>query len=810
MQYERFFAANALSGVIWGTAHVGIGYLVGPSYETVDRYLGVAGWVALAVVAAVAAGLWWRHRRRGSRVEKNEADMPPDIAASPGATDEPAMEPNDSKQRVLNKTRSAVTTAVSTALVIKSDRVFFLCRQDGSVPDEEGHGFGLYYDDTRFMRAYAFTLCGQSLDALSADDGAGDSVYHVLANPDMHDAAGKMVPKESIGITLNRVLSGVERRLDDRFQFDNYSLDAVELPFDIDVGPDFASVFDVRGIVGERPGELGAPRVRKDRIEWVYRGVDARTRRLGVSFDPKPNNIDARGAHFVVKLDGRASQTLQIVVDLAVDDEDSDASTRGHDSTSHDPDTYLRDRTKVITADPAMQLVIDCCFRDLRMLQTHLEGETFFAAGVPWYATIFGRDSLVTALQTLAYNPQIAEQTMALMAKYQGTKHVDWTEEQPGRILHELRRDELTNIGELPYTPYYGTVDATPLFLLLCARHAQWTGRLDVFERFRENIDAALRWVDELGDSDGDGYLDYAVKTSAGLINEAWKDSSDAMVTAAGALAEAPVAVAEVQAYVFAAKTELAELYERCGDVDTAKRLREEADDLRQRFNRDYWVDDIGTFAMGLERDMRPLAVVSSNAGQVLWTGIADDDHAHATADRLMQDDMFSGWGIRTISTTARRFNPVAYHLGSVWPHDNSIVFAGMRRVGRDDAVCVFQAMLEAAGFFPSCRLPELFAGFDRQRFPRPVHYPVACHPQAWAAGAIPFMLQSALGIRPAAFEHRLVVERPVLPAALGVVQLEDLKVGDGVCHLRFERRADGTAVVTVIDAHDVTVDVRA
>lgn len=729
-----------------------------------------------------------------------------DLTAGTGSR----SEPSDRKQRVLNKTRSAVTTAVSTALVIKSDRVFFLCREDGSVPDEDGHGFGLYYDDTRFLLTYAFSLCGHVLDALSADDGAGDEMYHVLANPDMDDAANRMVAKESIGITLRRVLSGTELRLDDRFQFDNFSLDAAELPFDIDIRPDFSSVFDVRGILGERPGTLEEPTVKRGRIEWIYHGADSRTRRLTVSFDPKPSHIDAEGAHFVLRLDSRASHALQVAVEIGVDDGIRPRGhQRGRDSTSHDPDAYLRDRTKVNTSNPAVQVALDRSFRDLRMLQTHFEGETFFAAGVPWYATIFGRDSLVTALQTLAYNPQIAEQTLTLMAKYQGRRHDNWTEEQPGRILHELRQDELTNIGDLPYTPYYGTVDATPLFLLLCARHAQWTGRLDVFERFRSNIDAALHWVDAFGDSDGDGYLDYSVKTSAGLINEAWKDSSDAMVTASGALAEAPVAVAEVQGYLFAAKFELADLYERCGDGGTAGRLRAEAEDLRQRFNRDYWVDDIGAFAMGLEHDKRQLAVVSSNAGQVLWTGIADPDHARATGERLLQDDMFSGWGIRTISAEERRYNPVGYHLGSVWPHDNSIVFAGMRRVGLDRSVAVFETMLEAAQYFPAGRLPELFAGFDRQRFPRPVHYPVACHPQAWAAGTLPFMLQASLGLTPFGFDQRLVVERPILPPAIDVVELTELQVGTGVCHLRFERRRDGAADVTVVESGDVTVEVR-
>jgi glycogen debranching enzyme len=358
----------------------------------------------------------------------------------------------------------------------------------------------------------------------------------------------------------------------------------------------------------------------------------------------------------------------------------------------------------------------------------------------------------------------------------------------------------------LPYAPYYGTVDATPLFLLLCARHAQWTGRLDLFRDLRVNLSSALDWLDNYGDADGDGYLDYTAQTPSGLINEAWKDSSDAMVGEGGAQAQPPIAPAEVQGYAYAARAELAEIYEQAGESDIAGRLRQQGEDLKQRFNKDYWLPDKGIYAMALEKGMRPLEVVSSNAGQVLWSGIADHDKAHTTAHRLLQDDMFSGWGVRTLSTNEECYNPISYHLGSVWPHDNAIIFGGFRRLGHDDGLCIFQSLVEAAHHFTNARLPELFGGFDRARFPGPVHYPVACHPQAWASGAIPYMLQESLGLQPRGFEKRLLVHRPMLPPSIPQVELTHLGVGEGECHLRFSRNPDGSADLDVVGARDLDI----
>jgi glycogen debranching enzyme len=436
----------------------------------------------------------------------------------------------------------------------------------------------------------------------------------------------------------------------------------------------------------------------------------------------------------------------------------------------------------------------------MRVLLSELRGKKFFAAGVPWYVTLFGRDSLISSLQFLAYAPQVAEQTLRLLATYQGTKEDDWRDEEPGKIMHELRVGELAQTDRIPQTPYYGTIDATPLFLVLLCRHAAWTGSLDVFHDLRDNVERALQWLAKYGDPTGDGYLACRVKSKQGLGNQGWKDSGDSMVNADGSLAKPPIALAEVQGYVYLAKTGLAELFRRAGDEDRAKQLALEAEELRQRFNHDFWLEDKGVYAMALQAGKKPCAVVSSNAGQVLWSGIAGPDKAARTARRLMAEDMFSGWGIRTLSAKEVRYNPLGYHLGTVWPHDNSIILHGFRNYGFDaEAARVCGGIVDAARHFASDRLPEVFAGFAEADWGVPVHYPVACHPQAWAAGAVPYMLATLLGLEPCAFEHKLRIVRPVLPPHVGQVTLRRLRVGQAEVDLEFARSAGGAVSCRVL-----------
>jgi glycogen debranching enzyme len=435
--------------------------------------------------------------------------------------------------------------------------------------------------------------------------------------------------------------------------------------------------------------------------------------------------------------------------------------------------------------------------RDLRVLRSSLHGQEYFAAGVPWFVALFGRDSLIAALQALAWNPDIAAQTLRLAASYQGQQVDDWRDEQPGKILHELRVGEMARLGEIPQTPYYGTIDATPLFLILLCQHAAWTGDLTLFNELRANVELALVWLDEYGDSDHDGYLDYASTSEKGLVNQGWKDSGDAIVNANGGLARPPIALVEVQGYVYRAKLELADLFERSGEPERAERLRHEAARLRERFNHDFWLADLDCFALALQADHKPCAVVSSNPGQALWGGIVDVQKARKTAERLLCDDMFSGWGVRTLSSEATAYNPIGYHLGTVWPHDNALIAAGLRRYGHDDAFQrIFSGIVEAALHFPDYRLPEVFAGFSRAEHSIPVRYPVACHPQAWAAGAIPSMLTAALGLQPDAFARRLRIVRPILPAYVSRLDLRRVRVGDARVDLRFQRGAEDAVTV--------------
>jgi glycogen debranching enzyme len=397
------------------------------------------------------------------------------------------------------------------------------------------------------------------------------------------------------------------------------------------------------------------------------------------------------------------------------------------------------------------------------------------------------------------------------MAKYQGIKIDPWRDEEPGKIMHELRVGEMAHLNEIPQTPYYGTIDATPLFLVLVARHAAWIGELRVFNDLRPNIEAALSWMSEYGDRNHDGYLEYQKASKNGLSNQGWKDSGDAITNEDGRLAQPPISLVEVQGYVYLAKISLADLYELAGESRRATELRQQAESLRSRFNRDFWIEDRQFYALALESKNRPVSVISSNPGQALWTGIIDRTNARATVDRLMSDELFSGWGIRTLASKERRYNPIGYHLGTVWPHDNALIAAGCRRYGFDQEACrVFTALVEAAEQFEHHRLPEVFAGFRRENYGVPVRYPVACHPQAWAAGAVPYLVQAVLGLVPDGFNHRLWIRHPALPDFVHWVEVHRLRVGSAHADLRFERAQNETVRATVIEVSgnlDVVVE---
>jgi glycogen debranching enzyme len=388
---------------------------------------------------------------------------------------------------------------------------------------------------------------------------------------------------------------------------------------------------------------------------------------------------------------------------------------------------------------------------------------------------------------------------LRLLAAYQGTKVDDWRDEAPGKILHELRVGEQAHLHEVPQTPYYGSVDATPLFLVLLGEHFRWAGDVALFDELRPAVDAALDWIDRFGDSDGDGFIDYAARSPKGFRNQGWKDSGNSIVNADGSLAEPPIALVEVQGYVYRAWLAAAALFRAGGDGHRADELEGRAKHLAGRFRDAYWMDDRGYLALALGKGGRRAEAIASNAGQALWSGIVDSDHAGAVAAKLVEPCLFSGWGVRTLADSEVAYNPIDYQVGAVWPHDNALIVAGLRRYGHaPEAMSVFSGIFDAAAAFPHYRLPELFAGFARGEYRVPVRYPVACNPQAWAAGAMPGMLASALGLEPDAAARRLVIADPRLPDWLGEVTVTGLRVGAATIDLRY-RRVEGDTLVAVL-----------
>jgi glycogen debranching enzyme len=436
--------------------------------------------------------------------------------------------------------------------------------------------------------------------------------------------------------------------------------------------------------------------------------------------------------------------------------------------------------------------------RDIRMLLTDIGHGPFPVAGVPWYAVPFGRDSLITALQLLSVDPKVAKGTLLTMASFQG-KAVDASrDEQPGKILHEWRVGELTRTGQMPFGPYYGTIDATPLFLILAAEYCLWTGDFELIQSLDDVVRRAFAWIEQYGDRDGDGFVEYFQEASGGIANQGWKDSGDSIVHKDGTLAEAPIALCEVQGYVYKAYQLWSILYARLGNTADAERCRTKAQELQRRFIECFWMEEEGAVALALDKHKNKVASISSNMGQVLWSGILPEDYAVRLANRLLAPDMFSGYGIRTLSALEKAYNPLSYHNGTVWPHDNSLIISGFQRYGLQSAVAeTVTGLLRAASHFPLSRLPELFAGYGTAEVNAPVPYPVSCSPQAWAAATPMLALQAMMGLVPDTLTG-VIHLNPVLPNNVNELHIAGIRVGNGALDVSLLRSKYGETSVLI------------
>jgi glycogen debranching enzyme len=583
----------------------------------------------------------------------------------------------------------------------------------------------------------------------------------------------------------------------------NYSSEQIKVSLRMRFDADFADIFEVRGSIRERRGEKLPTQVKQQEVLLSYRGLDNVERGTRLYFWQVPESLGADEAKFSFALEPKVEQSL--VVDIFCERKNLRASLISPPAFRLDTSLYSKTlrETRVTTSSDRLNAWINRSESDLRMLtEGNPEGDYPYA-GVPWFSTVFGRDGIITAMECLWIDPRMARGVLSYLAETQATEENVAQDAEPGKIIHETRRGEMAVLGEVPFARYYGSVDATPLFVMLAGDYFLRTNDLAFVKQIWPHVESALAWIERYGDADGDGYVEYQRMSPRGLLQQGWKDSNDSIFHADGKIAEPPIALCEVQGYVFAAKLAAARLCTALGFADRAEIFSNGAATLKARFSEDFWCEELGTFAIALDGEKKQCRVSTSNAGHALFSGIAAPEHAQKVCENLLSGSMFSGWGVRTVSAAEKRYNPMSYHNGSVWPHDNAIVGSGFGRYGmHEKALQVLTAMYDASSEVDLHRLPELFCGFHRRgNSGTPILYPVACAPQAWAAGAVYMLLCACLGMKIDAGERFVQFENPQLPAGVSELEIRGLQVADAGADLLIRRHSRGIDV-EVLEKH--------
>ncbi|HET7700972.1 MAG TPA: glycogen debranching N-terminal domain-containing protein [Candidatus Limnocylindria bacterium] len=683
---------------------------------------------------------------------------------------------------------------------LKEDQLVLISEDDGSLPLGSSSALGLYYHDTQFLSGYVMRVNGTQPLLLSANTEQNYVATFQLMHTEGAVLGTARHAAETLSIRRTRFLTDGLR---ERIGVLNANPRPVKVTIELEFEASFRDMFTVRGYTDTtEEGAAATMDERPDGLVFERIGRDGVRRTSEIILRPTPDARD--GARLRIERDLAPQQVLTIELSVIPrEDGAGEAPSPGRfddalDALNARYRRFLRSCARYETSSETLDDgLIARSALDLRALLEFHEGGPYPTAGIPWYAVPFGRDGLVSAYQTLGWNPDLARGTLRLLARYQGQKVDEFTEEEPGKIFHELRRGELARLGEIPHRPYYGSVDATPLFTLVFAETVKWTADRTLWRDLLPAAERALTWCDgPYGDPDRDGYVEYGARGTA-LRSQGWKDSSESLSDPDGGWTELPAALVEVQAYVYAAKMGLADLYDVDGDGKRADRLRGEAKELQQRFERDFWMPAAACYAQALDGRKKQVPAVTSNAAHALWCRIASPERAALLVRRLMEPDMYTGWGIRTLSSRYPTYNPMSYHNGSVWPHDSAIAAHGMARYGfREEANEVVSGLVEAGRRFPYARLPELFCGFQRDlRFSsRPADYLVSCIPQAWSAGMIFHCLRTLLGAEPDLGSQRLLLD-PALPPWLERIDVRDLRIFDAPVSFRVRRHQGGDRV---------------
>ncbi len=681
------------------------------------------------------------------------------------------------------------------SFALKHDEIFLVADVLGDI---EGGADGLFRDDTRVLSLFRLSIGGAPPSLLGSGVSRDNVFFRAnLTNRPLPQLGNHATPEGVIHVERSRLLW--EERLYERLTLTNYGERAVPAALAFAFDADFADIFEVRGHRRTACGRRLPPEIAGDRVLMRYAGRDERVRTSSIAFSRPPDKLDAQRAEFSMLLQRHARLTLYLEVGPAHDGVPGEARFRNAAALAR---VCMRRRRRrgasLQTSSGVFNVWIDKSRADLALLETDLATGPYPFAGIPWFSTPFGRDAIVTALQTLWLDPTLARGVLAFLALHQAREVSAFSDSAPGKILHEMRKSEMCALGEVPFAKYYGGVDTTPLFVMLAGAYAQRTGDLAFIEALWPALEAAMAWIEGPGDSNQDGFLDYERGEATGLANQGWKDSVDSIFHADGRLPRGPIALLEVQGYVYAARLAMAELAGHRGDGAMQDRWLERAQRLRVAVEERFWMPEEEFYAIAIDGEGALCRVRASNAGHLLYTGLPSEQRAAHVSRQLLSATFDNGWGLRTVSDHAPRFNPMSYHNGSVWPHDTGLCAAGIGRYGdRSGITQLLNETFGAAQHF-GMRLPELFCGFARAAGEPPVGYPVACLPQAWSSGAIFMMLQACLGLRIDGWRREIHIDRPALPPGIERLTVRDLEVGDERVELQFQRIDDHVAASSV------------
>jgi len=681
-------------------------------------------------------------------------------------------------------------------LTLIDGKTFLSTTIAGDITPAGAPDVGFFHDDTRFLSRLELKVSGQRTVVLSSSTENSFASKIELTTSSLAQINSFDLPENTIHIRRQQLLASDV--LYDSIIVSNFNQSEAELLIEIAVEADFVDVFQVRGCARGKTGHYYRPILRGDSLIFSYLGLDNVSRETVLSFQTPPDQIDDNILRWNFKVPATGFRELLNTVTCHVGGESPRSKGKSVVQGFRERrDAYRRweqESTTFQSSNEIFDHALLTCIADFHALQIPDGNEHVVAAGVPWFATMFGRDSLIAAYQALLLNPRLACETLRVLARYQGKRFNDWQDEEPGKILHEYRSGEMTRAGEMPFGPYYGSVDATPLFLILLSETFNWTGDTQLVSDLLPAARAALDWIENYGDLDGDGLIEYKRRSPKGITNQGWKDSWDANMHRDGSVANPPIALVEVQGYCHEARYRMSQLLRVFGDTALADKLRKSSAELAKRIEKSFWLPGESFYAMGLDSSKRPLESISSNPGHLLFTRSIAKDRARQVVQRLMQEDVQSGWGWRTFARSERVFNPLSYHRGSIWPHDNSLIAHGMALYGfRNEVKQIFTALFQAALNFRDYRLPELFCGVQRHENDEPVHYPVSCSPQAWASGAFFLLLTSLLGIRPSAPRKELNIINPMLPDWLDFLRIRNLNIGGSRVSLDFSRNGERT-----------------